>query len=712
MFDNANQGGALLDQRSVKPFATTVTLNDVSSQTVSMRITVVDAFGLPLEVLQGDPGLVNGQTTEVDLTLFTQTVPTLDALQVTPGLLILDTGDTQVLNVVAKFSNGYSVDLTGQTVPGLVFEPQAPGIISVDSQGTVTAVGSGIADLNVTLETNGRTRTITVPALVDQPRLTVVPSSVTLPTGGLRYAPVITRSGLPANLADYDYTSSNPTVANVQTGVITSGSTPGTVTITVSDKTNPNIFAQAQVTTVDVTITGVTSTVSTLGMYVSQGENIEVTATLSNGDTMVSAQNSPDLDVRVGQDTATVLDRKLVALETMGFPPTAQTIEIGFDNGTPQPLNMTVREVQLTSANFVLGDLREGDEGFGQMPAGHYGILSVEGTFEDGSSRPLQVGEEYTVVCSNGNVAVTRYPADIGLNSLVDQRLNNSNSTATMSVELRDDIDGELEQSGADMELEVSVVDPTASELRIGFANYPDDHRVILAQSVPYTTLNTPPLRELDLRADFAGSPNYRLAAAELVVWRVQAPKPPVQPPGVHAVTQARIATKVGIQGWTCLGAGLAYSVEGGPRELPCEAEIPIDFKAELTVGTYINNLSPLHSTIPDEVALISGGEVVNGPLQTEVGRSLSLQTAIDFGQGLEVRGLDYPVFESTLDAVGDVWATFDRATETSTFFFKRTSADHPGNFVFRAYDQLLTNLLRVGSSSPAEAEVEVVRRL
>jgi hypothetical protein len=806
MFDGANQQGSLVDER-VESFSPTVTLLDVSVRAVSMRITVVDLNGFPLEVLEGVPGVVADQTTVVDLTQFERTVPTLDTVLVAPCPLGLQTGDSQALSVVAGFSNGDSFDLSGREVSGLLYEPNAAGIITVNAQGDVTAVGSGTTDLRVTLSTNGRTLTTAVPVFVDVAFLSLspqtltvrpgqssstpvvatftdavgqttnvtgqtsfvsnspdvsitaagivavadsavpgdivtlsgsftddqdqlfsasadltvgslvasgivaTPSRVTLPVGGVRYAPVITSSddGLPVDLDDYDFLTSNAEAATVDGGVISSGATPGAAIITVSDKNSPNIFAEVQVTTVNANITGVSSTADSFSMYVSQGVDIVVEASLSNGDTMVAAQNSPDLDVLVGQQTAALVDRQLVALETTGLPPTTTAVEIGFASGSRQTLGLTVREVQLTGTDLMLGGLSSGDAGYGSLPQGQYGVVQLDGLFEDGSRRPLRVNDEYTA--SSSNDAGVPFTVRTGKwNGRLDGRVGSAgNTTTTLAIELADAIDGDLDvDAGPDLTLNVQLTDGSSivGNARLAYENYPDDISVLA-----YNTATFPESveRTLELRADFPGVPNFRIGSDNVI----PVCEPPTVPPGSPG-TQFEIRcsdfSESTVTEW--LRGGCLVANEFGQLTLGADVRcllrvVDATGPSPLTTLGRSNEIT-FKNVIPTSVTVVPGSG------STEVGRRISFQTLVDYGDGRGplVRTLDYPVSESTLDTADDVWAVFNTAAESSIFFFKKTSASHGSDFRFRAVSEATLLPLSDLSVGVLDIVVEVVRRL
>lgn len=699
MFDLPGQTGQLVDLRTAT-FATTMTLENVSAQTQSIRVTLLDTYGIPLEILENELEVPGNQTTVVDLTTFKSTVPSLDALLVIPQVLFLNTGEQANLSVVAKFGNGASVVLSGQPVTGLSYQPQAQGIVSVDDLGSVTATASGVTELSVTLNTNGRTRTTSIPVLVDQPQLAFQPQSVILPIGGLRYAPVITSNGLPVDPSDYDFTTSNQSVARVTNGVITSGPSVGSATITVRDRNNTNIFAEAQVTTVDATITGVTTSVTDFSLYVSDSADIEATASLSNGDTMISAQNSPDLDVLVGQDLAALVDRKLVALNATGFPPTRQTIQIGFNSGTAQSLGLTVREVQLTGTELRLGGLGPGDTGYGSLPQGQYGVVELEGIFEDGSRRLLKVNEEYTAASSNNALV----PFTVGvdkLNGRLDGVPGTAGSTTTvLTIELDNEISGALEvPAGPDLTLNVSITDGSSiTNARFSFQNYAEDLSSIVYPAGPV-------FRPYDVRADFTGVPNFRIAGDNLD----PIAEPPSVPPGA-------LGNQFVIR---CLGAVTPFEwrtdccyvrsdlspvvIGANPRLAYRISRLTADARVRLGDTDYL---------VP-QIVTPTSVSIAPGSATTELGRRVSFQTLVDYGDGRGplVRTLDYPVLESSFDETTDVYAVFDSAAESNTFFFKKTSDVHGSNFIFRTFDATLSPL-RDTNPNILDSIYTVARRL
>ncbi|MGQ0735910.1 MAG: Ig-like domain-containing protein [Acidobacteriota bacterium] len=161
--------------------------------------------------------------TPVDVPV-TVAFPTITGVTVNPGSVLLrDLGRTSRLTAIAQYSDGSSQPFTG----GVTFGSNNPAIATVDSSGLVTGVDVGQTSINVV--PNGFP-SIPVPVTVERKTLTsisVSPSAVTFigpgQTQGLAVTGHYSDSSVSAITSGITFLSSNPAVASVAAGVVTSG---------------------------------------------------------------------------------------------------------------------------------------------------------------------------------------------------------------------------------------------------------------------------------------------------------------------------------------------------------------------------------------------------------------------------------------------------------------------------------------------------------
>lgn len=193
--------------------------------------------------------LVTSSSSEVDVTL-----------TVTPGEVTLEAGKTQDLDSVVTIGDA---KITGCTIG---YSSDATGVATVDSNGKITAVAEGTANITVTLSgvpsANGTLKnnvTVTIPVTVTaatQPEVTYTLDSVTLDKSSVEQGGTATAT---ANVTASDGSSTNYTVTYAitdSTGAAVEGLTIGTDgTITVG-----NAVAAGEYT-ITATVTSATGTV-------------------------------------------------------------------------------------------------------------------------------------------------------------------------------------------------------------------------------------------------------------------------------------------------------------------------------------------------------------------------------------------------------------------------------------------------------------------
>ena len=191
----------------------------------------------------------------------------------------MDVGDTAQLSVTT--TPAALADLVEVT-----WSSDEPGIVSV-SDGTVTAESEGTATITATIEVNGTTYSQTVTIAVGGSVVPDVPvtgvsldrTSASLNVGG---TVTLTATVSPSDATNKDVTwsSSNPSVATVENGVVTAvGDGTATITVTTVDG---SYTATCEVTVTEDTIevTGVTLDKSEMTLY-TDGRTGELNATVS-----------------------------------------------------------------------------------------------------------------------------------------------------------------------------------------------------------------------------------------------------------------------------------------------------------------------------------------------------------------------------------------------------------------------------------------------
>jgi hypothetical protein len=625
----------------------------------------------------------NGTTISVDIPV-TVTSTADGTFEITPPAVTEAIGQTTTNPLVATFTP--TGGTASNVIAEVVFESSNPTVATVNPDGTIS-IGAGAQNGDTATLTgtytdeddNQFTDIVVVTVAPDVvASISVSPTSVTLPTGGFRYDLVVT--GLDANgdpieldLSEFNSLSSNSAAASVDGTRVTTG-VAGAATITVRYNADPSISASAAVTTVNATIDEVLISEDEFDMYISQGIPLQATAELSTGQVIPNAQNSPDFDVLVGSDFATVVGGELRALEiTSAFPFTSTAISFGFITGGDTAAGtLTVREVQLTGVQVRIGGITDDENDF-LIPQGRPALFEAIGTFEDGSSRPLQVGEEYEIVLGGAGGVTTVEPGTV--NPYLDSPAGTPGETKTYTVDLLEDIAGALADPTGDM----TLIDGTPTALTVDFANYPDDHRLLTPDESDKFD------RVVNARANFAGLTGFRISGFDIL----------------NLTDSGTINVN-----------GPDTSIDGWPT-IACDnvGSDDIVFGYASTSAT----LEDITVLIPDVVTTRPQGEGSFNTLFVAVGDRLTFRTVVDYGdgQGLVDRSLDYPVFESTFDFVRDVWGTADFTSGATTYFFKISSLDHnPQGFTFQTLDAEGDALPPVGIGSFTAIAVDAVRNL
>lgn len=428
--------------------------------------------------------------------------------------------------------------------------------------------------------------------------LTVEPAELTLPTGAFHYDPLLTMRDengqalwvdLPAEVRAI---SSNPEVATVDERVrIRTTGRAGSADILIRSLADVGVRATLRLTTVDAGIQQLRlHGPSNFQLYVGQALPIEVTAILSNGMVIPHAEYSSDLDLVTGSEYAAVVDG--LGITALQPSPPNTPIAIGFfGGGGTASGTLSVRPMRLLKVEVRVGDIPGTSNEF-KMPAGYHARLEVLGTYEDGTTRQLQLNQDFAAGLS-GDPGYALSPPGILTQPQADR-------TARLNLD--------LPGTANDMTARITSVDGSlVTGLQAEFENYPDDRR-LLHSGQGYA-------RELRVLADFPGLSRYRLSGLD--------------PLTVHAA----IASK-------------GSSTGGWPTLTPTTAAG--NGNVQLRLGGISTTLSEIAVVNPFSVVVSAVGRHPARRLPIELGSHLNFQTLIDYGEGQpQVRTLDYPTADA-----------------------------------------------------------------
>jgi hypothetical protein len=499
-------------------------------------------------------------------------------------------------------------------------------------------------------------------------RLSISPTRLTLPSDGFHYDPLITAQaadGKPvwANLpTDFRATSSDTEVATVDSRVRIRTGRPGTTTITIRTAADPRVQVSLELTVVEATVDNVQIVGdSEFDLTVGESRHLEATARLSTGHAIPHCEYSSDLDVVTGHEFATMVDG--LGLAALRPCPPGIPIAIGFwRGGATAPGRLWVRPAHLTRVELSLGGKTWESQEL-TMPSGSRAVLEVVGTFHDGSTRPLEEGREYTV--SLRGEAGYRFHRSGTTNGYLTQAA--AGRSTELAIDLREDLQGKLHSvEGRDLAARVTTIDGSALRaLAAAFARYPEDHRLLAPGYA----------RELNIRADFADLPGYRVSAFDNLSL------------ASDSGMGCRLAPSA--NGWPALGG--AQSEKGGGI-------------LELRWGNVSANLAGVSVVVPERLEITPWGE----PLSIELGGSLSWRTLVDYGDGLGSvdRAGDYPVLENSFDMTDGVWGGWRPQPDNMRYIFKSAR-----EFKFQARDAERRPLQPVGPGANTTIRIDSVRQ-
>ncbi len=190
-YANTTANDTDLVYEATAPYADSVTVENVPTTAVFVRVTAYGANGVPLAVLTGNFQVIAGATVPVDLS--TPTAVTFDSIGVSPDTVALTLGtngnNSAQLTVVGNFSNVQSVTFPASSfAANAEFTSSNPAVATVSTTGLIEAVSNGSAVITTEYTVNGVTRadttTVTVTGgIVTVDTLEITPSALTLPAG-------------------------------------------------------------------------------------------------------------------------------------------------------------------------------------------------------------------------------------------------------------------------------------------------------------------------------------------------------------------------------------------------------------------------------------------------------------------------------------------------------------------------------------------------
>lgn len=189
-FFTGTEGSGSLVLRENRPFAASVTFENIPVTVNSAVVTAIDSNGFPVQQFKAELNLAADQAVAINAANGVTSAVTLDDLSANPAALSLGLEGSVKLNISAVFSNKDSVVLSGELLTDeVLFSSNDTSTAAVAGDGTVSAVLAGETFVTATF----RGKTVTVPVTVSTGNaipplaqsLTVAPASVSLPVGAV-----------------------------------------------------------------------------------------------------------------------------------------------------------------------------------------------------------------------------------------------------------------------------------------------------------------------------------------------------------------------------------------------------------------------------------------------------------------------------------------------------------------------------------------------
>ncbi|MEX0274400.1 MAG: Ig-like domain-containing protein, partial [Flavobacteriaceae bacterium] len=320
---------------------------DISWSSSDTDIATVNANGRVTAISEGS-ATITVTTDDGDFTAtadITVVIP-VTGVSVSPTSSTLEVGQTTDLTATIEPSNA-----TNTTVS---WSSSDSDVATVDSNGKITAIGSGAATITVTTEDGDLTATADITVVIPVTGVNVSPTSRTLEVG---QTATLTATVEPANATNTNisWSSSDADIATVNTDGLVTAIAEGSTTITVTtDDGNFTATATITVEPATVPVTGVT--VSPVNATLTEGDTQQLSASVSpsNATDMGVSWSSSDTDVATvstnglvtaileGNATITVTtdDGDFTATATI----TVEAATISVTGVTVSPVNATLTE--------------------------------------------------------------------------------------------------------------------------------------------------------------------------------------------------------------------------------------------------------------------------------------------------------------------------------------------------------------------------------
>ncbi len=292
------------------------------SQTITAKCTPSDATNRQWELTTSDPDVVRASGTaftgrragECLVTVRSKQNPEVEmayrALVVQPVTSVKVTGDVRSMYVGEAILLETAVGPANATIQGVTWSSDRPDNASVDEYGVVTGVSKGSAVITArAADGSGRYGTFTVTVKQQPEEITLSRDDIQLKAGNYVTLKATVKPDI-TNDKTVTWSSSDTSVAKVNTSGRVTAVEPGTAVITCQSKTHPDIYAQCLV----VVYQPVTKVAFTdKNPYVGVGESIRLGWEVSPDDATdpsVTLSTNKENVVHVSQDgTVTGLKR-------------------------------------------------------------------------------------------------------------------------------------------------------------------------------------------------------------------------------------------------------------------------------------------------------------------------------------------------------------------------------------------------------------------
>ncbi len=296
----------------------TMTGQSITWSSSNSSVATVNGSGLVSSVGVGTATITatsSGKSGTASVTV-AAAAPVVGSVTVTPAALTGTVGQTGQLTAVVTDANGNT--MTGQTI---TWTSSKTSVATVNGSGLVTAVSAGTA--TITASTSGKSGTASVTVAAAAPvvaSVTVAPSSVSNSVGQTAQLSAVVKDGSGNTMTGQSITwsSSNSSVATVNTSGVVTSVAAGTATITASSSgksgtVSVTVAAAAPVVaSVIVTPSSASNTVGQTMQFattVLDGTGTPITGqsiSWTSSNTAVATVNGSGLATSVGAGTATI----------------------------------------------------------------------------------------------------------------------------------------------------------------------------------------------------------------------------------------------------------------------------------------------------------------------------------------------------------------------------------------------------------------------